>query len=519
MKVMIVDDEVIIRNGLSTVIKWEELGFRLLPPAASAEEALARFPEEQPNIVLTDIRMTGMDGLALSAEMKRLLPDTEIIILTGYDSFSYAQQALRDGVNDYLLKTSRPEEIIMAAMKAKQRLLERWASRRQESMGRSAFRDSLLERLLTEERPSAAAESVSELLPGLRPDAGAYQVMIAAASGWGSAPADRSLAQFAVANMTQELIPCETLLRKDHVLIVLSRPNDGCRTEQVEAELTRISRKLKCRLFAAAGSCVASLQGLRQSHAEAAFAFAFRWIAGEEALIPYDRVAGRKGGRAFCTQEGEARLIAMLKTGSVIELRRWVDEAIGAQLADPEVTPDSLQAYIHSVVLSGQRWVERMMQALGEDASADEQLRHEPPDRDGRPQEALFGRLQSVMELYREFLSGERVSYIKRAVAYIQTNLDKSLTLQQVAKHVHLNPSHFSEVFKRETGWTYIDFVTRERIARAKAMLEQSPAKISEIAGSVGYEDVKYFSQLFKKLTGQTPSEYRQKPDGSPPSS
>ncbi|MCC3375172.1 helix-turn-helix transcriptional regulator [Cohnella sp. REN36] len=97
--------------------------------------------------------------------------------------------------------------------------------------------------------------------------------------------------------------------------------------------------------------------------------------------------------------------------------------------------------------------------------------------------------------------------------------MDRNLTLQQVAGHVHLHPSHFSEVFKRETGLTYIDFVTRERMRRAMALLDRSPAKIGEIAGNVGYEDVKYFTQLFKKHTGQTPTEYRQRPDRFPPSS
>ena len=119
MKVLIVDDEVIIRNGLSTVINWADNGFTVLTPAASAEEALQRIPVEMPEIIFTDIRMTGLSGLDMAHEVKQQYPEIEIIVISGYDEFSYAQQAMREGVSDYLLKTSRPGEIIEAAVQAR----------------------------------------------------------------------------------------------------------------------------------------------------------------------------------------------------------------------------------------------------------------------------------------------------------------------------------------------------------------------------------------------------------------
>lgn len=132
MRLLIVDDEVIIRTGLASVIAWHELGIELLQPAASAEEALTRMAEERPHILMTDIRMTGRSGLELAEEGLRLLPELEVIILSGYDDFSYAQQAIRQGVTDYLLKTSKPEEIIKTVLQAKQRITERWAEKSKE---------------------------------------------------------------------------------------------------------------------------------------------------------------------------------------------------------------------------------------------------------------------------------------------------------------------------------------------------------------------------------------------------
>ncbi|MFC5405289.1 AraC family transcriptional regulator [Cohnella soli] len=517
MKIMIVDDEVIIRNGLSTVINWEELGFTLLPPAASAEEALFRFRDEQPNIVLSDIKMAGMDGIAMASEMKRQSPDTEIIILTGFDTFTFAQQAIREGVSDYLLKSSRPEEIIMAAMKAKQRLQERWESNEEMSRGRSAFRDRLLERLAAEGTLSGQSEeSADELLPRLRLTENrlSLQVLLLTAGGWGDRLEDLALARFAVANIVQEILPCETLLHKDKILVVLNQAAEAeGTTSSLETEFGRISRKLKCKLFVAAGSTVDSIEKLKRSCEEAEYAFAYRWIAKEDTFIPFESVKGRQGGRKVCSEEEETKLVSIAKSGSVIELRQWVDETVSGQLSDPEVTPDSLRAYLQSIILFGRRWLERVVSTVGEPSSLAELQRQDVHERADNlnPYETLFAPLKTIMDVYRETMSGERVSYIKRAIAYIKDHLDRNLTLQQVAKHVHLNPNHFSEVFKRETGLTYIEFVTKERIARAMELLDSTPMKVAEIAGRVGYEDVKYFGQLFKKTTGRTPSEYRDK--------
>lgn len=179
MKVMIVDDEVIIRNGLSTVVNWEENGFTVLEPAASAEEALQRIPDEQPEIIFTDIRMTGLSGIDMAREVKKQFPDTEIIIISGFDEFAYAQQAMREGVSDYLLKTSRPGEIIQSAAKARERLEAR---RRNEEGGRvqqTIVNRGFLRRLLASGSASDARTEAEfwDRFPDLRPDADGFTVL------------------------------------------------------------------------------------------------------------------------------------------------------------------------------------------------------------------------------------------------------------------------------------------------------------------------------------------------------
>lgn len=116
---------------------------------------------------------------------------------------------------------------------------------------------------------------------------------------------------------------------------------------------------------------------------------------------------------------------------------------------------------------------------------------------------------ESMMKQYSLMVSG--TNPVQGALAYIHDHLDQSLSLSQVARHVHMNPNYFSEVFKRDTGQNYIEFVTQAKLRKAMVMLSETPAKISEVANQIGYEDIKYFNRLFKKFTGQTPSEHREK--------
>ncbi|MGF9913452.1 helix-turn-helix domain-containing protein [Paenibacillus ehimensis] len=507
MKILIVDDEVIIRNGLCTVIDWKELGLTLLPPASSAEEALTRIPVEKPNILLTDIRMQGMDGIQLAHEVKRLLPDTETVILTGYDDFAYAQQALREGVTDYLLKTSRPEEIIKAAMKAKQRIMDKWENAKQETMQTAALRSQLLERLLIQGDESSLAPVQAWFRKnGVQPDASSLapmRVLMLTASGWG----DGALANLllgAAENMLYELLPTVTMLKADRIVLVVREEARVSDRGGLERAIARVRQTLKCTVFAALGRSVASYGELQASYREAGTVFAYRGLLGAEGLYASGDIANRCGGRTVCSQKEESELAAILMSNNRADLRHWVNRKVREQLEDRSATPSSVQAFLQSMVIAGHRWLERSQGGVQPEAAL------HTFEVDSRAEDEVFKLLSSVMAAFHEAIADKPYAYIQKSIAFIKEHLDQNLSLQQVAKFVHLNPNHFSEVFKRETGLNYIEFVTRERMRRAAEILQESQAKISEVAGRVGYEDIKYFSQQFKKHTGQTPSEFRQ---------
>ncbi|MGF7047807.1 YesN/AraC family two-component response regulator [Paenibacillus sp. DS2015] len=122
----------------------------------------------------------------------------------------------------------------------------------------------------------------------------------------------------------------------------------------------------------------------------------------------------------------------------------------------------------------------------------------------------LFQQLYSVMSMYHTHMGEGQAAHINKARAFIEVNLEHDVSLQRVARHVHVHPNHLSDVFKKETGATFGDFVTRIKIQRAMEIISESPAKVSDVAAQIGYGDVKYFSKIFNKHTGKTPSEFRE---------
>ncbi|MFC4098484.1 response regulator [Paenibacillus xanthanilyticus] len=512
MKVLIVDDEVIIRTGLSTVIRWEENGFAPLAPAASAEEALLRIPVEQPDIILTDIRMTGKSGIEMAREVKAAYPETEIIVISGFDEFAYAQQAMREGVSDYLLKTSRPDEILAAARKAGERLAKRREAERLNQAQEETVRRSRLAKLLEGGAGQASAVSadvgdLGDFFPKLKlEEAGErLQVWLIELAGDEAAGEARSIGQ--LGERLERELACAWLPWRDGLRLVVKLAPRGDAIAAVETAIHRICGLSDGRAFVACGLPVAQPSALKEAFDTAAEAARYRWLLPDVAIVRYGDVAGRAGMRGVCMDEEEAALSAVLRAGDAEGLRAYVAERLRAIRQDPQATPATAQAYLHSLLVAASRWLERASASIGQARPQSAGASVDPGMLESHPESTLLRQLERVMAQYRDLVAG--TNPVRQAIAYIHDHLDQSLSLQQVARHVHMNPNYFSEMFKRETGQNYLEFVTQAKLRRAMLLLAETPAKVSEVASRIGYEDTKYFNRLFKKFTGQTPSEYR----------
>lgn len=508
MKLLIVDDEIIIRTGLSTVIPWREHGFTLLPPAASAEEALARFPVEKPHIILTDIQMHGKSGLDMAEEIKASHPETEIIVLSGHDEFAYAQRALRQGIGDYILKTSRPDEIIKVALGAKRRLMDRQEERRRGLEQGAVLRSGALEDLLFRGRLPADGADLGRLFPQLYPKAEQQvRTVIWSALPSGNAPADEGM-RAALRDELDRLFPDAVVLEWRAKMLSVIRSKAPGNGNELPSAIAVLEETLGVPVFAAAGSPAEGLEQVHASFQEARHALRYSWLMDHSGYADYDELKGREGGELDFPQEEELRLLRILKTGNPEEVRTFVQEWCGKIKKSPGATLDSVQTFVQLLLLTSSRWLEQAAAGYG---WPPETARVQLPGIERLledPDVVLSDVLEKVMNKYAELTSGTN-RLISEAVAYIREHYAKSLTLQQLARHIHVNPNYLSDLFKKETGRSYTEWITHERMERAMALLRSTDAKVSEVARSVGYEDVKYFTQLFKRHTGTTPSGFR----------
>lgn len=510
MKLLIVDDEVIIRTGLSTVIPWSEYGYELLRPAASAEEAIARLESERPDIVLTDIQMTGLNGFDLAREVRRLLPDTEVIILTGYDQFEYARRAITEGVGDYLLKTSRPNEIKNAIGAARERIVMRG-----ETGNRNERREKLLETLIQgDEVDYATMRQSMQLLPKMKMDTNSrYIVCCIGASGWGTENGYGKLLLFAAHNIIDELVEGEAALREDHILLILPLLNGEMdRLIMLEETLAQIEAKLKCKLYAGIGEEVGSLDELKRSFESSWRTYLYHGLIPDVRMIESRVVGSRKGSRRACTAQEKERLNELLHEGDAPALLQWMEGLIDELEADAETTPESYHAFLNAILHAAQESINRSLEDVGAEPSEMVQADSIPlklAAENGRDE--LISRSLELLKHYLTASGHHSMPPMNRAIAYIHEHLEEDLSLPLVAKRVQLTPHHFSEVFRRETGHTYAEFIEKVRVEKAMELLKLTDASFSEIASRVGYGDVVFFSGIFENHTGFTPWEYRRR--------
>ena len=529
-KVFLVDDEIVVREGIRSNFPWEETDFVLSGEAPDGEIALSMLQDVKPDILITDIRMPFMDGLELCRQVSRTMPWIYIVILSGYDDFAYAREAISLGVKEYLLKPVSGQEL--------RTVLERIADRIQEDKRQqaslNAYREQmasssrfLREKLLSELYGGANCERVLKSARSMQMNllANHYLVMLLSPSP----EPDGEAALFSAQSVLERLAEgsggaahlCRIFLGGgvEYTLLVMgdtSADLDERAYGLAQAARYDVERSAGVKLLVAIGEDVGSLGEVSRSLSNA------REIMERLKQSKAENDPRRIMGAQDVRPEAELTLPDMDAAPLIEQLRYATAADVDGILSRYAAGLGDSAA--QSVMMANYFFVEIML-------AASRIVR----DSQGVPQEVIpeafraqnsMLTVEEVLPLCRDMLekavafresrgSARYGSVIRKARAFIDEHYaDSNVTLRDVASHVALSNNHFCTVFSQEMGVTFTEYLTAVRIARSKELLASGGMRTSDVAYAVGYNDPHYFSYLFKKNTGLSPRDYRKENGG-----
>ena len=525
-RVLLADDEAEIRQGISRKIDWAAQGFELAGEAENGAEALELAEQIRPDVVLTDIKMPFMDGLELCRRLRRQLPAAKLVVFSGFDDFEYARQAVSMGVSEYIMKPVNARELegVLASLRSqleaqRQQRRDMEALRRRYEESLPVLRELFFARLLDGRvPPDQLAERAARFeleLPGGPWAAALVQMDLPAGQ-----PAERDeLLLLSVRSFLEEHFELEgcwlrTLLYNDAVALLAGLQNP----EQLYPLMSELERLcalapscLGLGLTVGLGQLCGAAGQLHQSMEGAIAALDYRLLMGGGRVLYIGDLEPDASLRLSLDDEDQRALATAVKLGSEEQLDATLHELLDRVRAS-RLPPAQCQLYVLEIVTC----LVRLARSGGvevEDVFG--------PDFAGAVPAAQFASLERLGEWLgercrrlRELLGRRRTDSAGRTVeeakSYIAAHFaDSDLGVEAVCEHLHLSPTYFFTLFKRETGQSFTACVTEQRMAEAARLLRETEEKTYLIAQRTGYADPNYFSYVFKRHFGMTPSKYR----------
>ena len=539
LKIFRAEDEVIVRETIKRMIPWEDLGFELVGEAADGEMALPILLRQKPDLLITDIKMPFMDGLTLAKVAKKEIPGLKVVILSGYDDFNYAKQAINIGVEDYLLKPITKNALIERLTEIRSRYEHEKTQkeyyekfhREMQAYEKNSSRD-FFEALVSGSMDMMEIYRRSEKL-GLDIVAEAYNVLIFTMnceedfsgqregySEW-EAESLELLEEFFSENTSAMLFRCNIF--SYGVLIKGQKETIEENTRSCVSEIQRIfdRKEQKRQWFVAAGEPVERLSQIQKSYYSASRAFSQRYLYDENILY-YDEMASME--KKNVTEDDStylqkvdvnalnpAILQKFLSNGLLEETENFVKDyfyAIGQEPLESLVFRNYVTLNVRFSVMS-------FLKEIGCDTRTLEQEDTEDVlSESSKSLENAIAYAEKIISqaiALRDQNSGNKNrSILKTAVDFIDSHyMEEDMSLNKAANAANVSANHFSALFSQNMGQTFIEYLTNLRMNKAKEYLRCTSMRSSEIAGEIGYKDAHYFSYLFKKTQGMTPSDYR----------
>ncbi|WP_046216209.1 response regulator transcription factor [Paenibacillus wulumuqiensis] len=515
-KILIVDDEVLVRQGIKHYLVWEQYGFQIIGEASNGREALDLIDELQPHIVITDIVMPVMDGEEFTRIVKQNYPEIEVIVLSSYGEFSYVRSTFQSGVADYILKPKlETQELLQVLQKTARRIpsiaYDEAADDEQVTV------DHIIEKLVAGYEMDYDPEMIaihfpynSYTLVGIQPQqlrTSGSELTLQQKSSYVSAISGRLAECIESAGVPVSFRP---VAADPQLIIFLLNMNSGD-----ENFMTAQIREL------------AQAQGAEEQQTAWAMGEAFTRI--DQLGVVYHQLVKLLEYRFYFPERilmVEAELGEPVSLPGAFNLKQFAEEMrrenfesaftelgtyVQAMAGNYRATPFELKSFLGNIIFN-------IITLLGNQDYDVKQLDEEKYDYFREINDAVH--VEATVAVLNEFL--DRVSLqiqsrssqngsanMKMLLEYIEEHYAEPLSLTGLGQHFHFNPSYLSSYFTTHTKEGFSEHLNKIRVEKAAEMLRTDSYSISEISGKVGYSDHSYFTKVFKKWTGLSPSQYR----------
>lgn len=534
LKVFLVEDETSVRENLRDNIMWQQYGYQFAGEASDGEMALPLIRKVKPDLLITDINMPFMDGLALAGIVRQEFPRMKVVIISVHNDFEYAQRAIRAGVERYLLKPISRS----ALQKVLQEIREKIEEEREQNNYREKYKEDMQEyeqfsRRVFFEKVFEGHLSVQEIYEeaqkfSLEMDASSYNLAMVSLREKRNME-EHSKESRLVAGKREEL----TRFFQRYPEFLMFRWNINTYGILLKGEEEQMEElKGKCReaiiricsghdseieWCCAIGEPVKRLSMLPQVYSKVNHMMSYRFLKPGQHILTMEttsftsRVDGKESLGDVDIAKADPDIIKnFLAHGQEEEVDDFVDGYLESQkeALKSKMFRDYLMLSIRFTAIAFVEKLGYTQADLLENTYTDKVqiLSLNMEDMRFYMQELLH----RAIELGNQVMESQSKKLIKRAIIYIEENYTKdSISLNEVAGAVEVSANYFSTVFRQETGLTFTEYVTKKRMDKAKLLLRQTERSSGDIAAEVGFKDPHYFSFVFKKTQGCTPREYR----------
>ncbi len=532
LKVIIADDEDKICQLIYKLINWETLGMKVVAIAHNGIEALDQIYVHKPDIAITDIRMPGYDGLEFISKAREYTGHIDFIIISGYQQFEYAQRAIKYGVSDYLLKPIKKEELLATLTKMRNAYLERAEQlSNEEKMKlslennkvrlRNGFFSSVLFQKISR-KTNITIEDINREYE-YHFQEGLFQIVTVKLDGVEHAYysnvtfLEEKVIQVIENNYSEYCYDIQTYFDSSVCYCILNYSPDHAkyirRQSKIILDEICVQRDIfeNMEVTIGLGIGIKDMGSIDKSLKSAIWAYEQRLVAGTNRMIEGQVLASYKLAESSLFYEFNKEMntaLERLDREAVITAMRFLNEGLRSRQETTgheiiQMVKEVCNLFLFSMrnqkitIEGGDHFFEDFSMKANDYGSIN-QLFH-----------FLSNTIVAILEKVTEDMRQLDTRPIREAKQFIRENFKKAISLEDVSSKVGFNPTYFSSLFKKETGYTFLEYLSEVRMNRAKELLKETNFSVAVICEEVGYSDIKHFNKIFTKHTNLKPNEYR----------